>query len=120
MTSNERQHRGRHPGQGSGTGTGTQIRGTRDSGTQLGGTVPGTEEFRDSVPGTENFPGHGLGPVPTPVIYRLLKLPLGSKKAERFEKLLGFGRSQSIVHVVSDSLMRHHNTLFLLFKVLTV
>ena len=42
---------------GSGTGTRIQIFGMRDSETQLWETVPGTQ----------NFPGHGTGPVPTPV-----------------------------------------------------
>ena len=75
-----------------GTGTGTQIRNSRDLGpgpkieksgiadwdrdsdfrdegfqASTLGNCSETKEFRDVVPGTEKFPGHGPGPVPTPV-----------------------------------------------------
>ena len=48
-----------------------------------------------------------------------LDLPLRSKKAGRFEKLLGFARTHFIV-TLSEPFVRHHTTPFLLFSILTI
>ena len=54
--------------------------------------------------------------------FKRFLLPLRSKKAGRFEKLLGFARSHSIIcdTWLSESLVRHHTTPFLLFEISTV